>query len=99
MTVAAGLVVLGVHIGRRNSRSHPACLGLDPGGWWLSVGPKLSDHDILSGTHPHHKLTTAGPPPPPQKLGAAFKKREQVKTLIPPPPSCREGTGPLAMFH
>lgn len=86
MTVAPGSAVPGVRVGKRNSQSHPACLGLDPGGWWLSVGPKLSDHDILSGTHPH-------------RLGAAFNKKEQVKTLIPPPPSCREGTGPVAVFH
>lgn len=52
MIGAAGLAVLGVHVGNRNSRSHPARLGLDPDGWWLSL-----------------------------------------------PPSCREGSGPLAMFY
>lgn len=76
MTGAAGLSVPGVHVGNRNSRSHPACLGLDPDGWWLSVGPKLSDHDILSVTHSHHTLLSS-----PRKLGAAFKKREVGQNL------------------
>jgi hypothetical protein len=54
--VGALSTVPGVHVGRRNSRSHPVTLGLDPGGWWLSVGPKLSYYDFLSGTHPYQKL-------------------------------------------
>lgn len=52
VTVATRSAAPGVHVGKRNSQSHLACLGLDPGGWWLS-----------------------------------------------PPPSCREGTGPVAVFH
>lgn len=60
MAVAVGLAVPGVHVGRRNPQSNRACLELDPGGLWLSVGPKLSDHDILAGTHPYDK-----PLPPP----------------------------------
>lgn len=59
MIGAAGLAVLGVHVGNRNSRSHPARLGLDPDGWWLSVGPKLSDHVILC--YPLSSYTTIFP--------------------------------------
>lgn len=69
MTVAVGSAVPGVHVGRRNSQSHPACLGLDPGDWWLSVGPKVSDQDTLYGTHPHHKLL-----PPPGNWGQSSGK-------------------------
>lgn len=80
-------VAPGVHVGSSNPQSHPACSGLDPSSWWLSVGDKLAHPDILLGTHP--KLHLSG----------ALGKRDQVKALLPPPSSCREGTGPWAVFH
>lgn len=59
--------ILGAHVGRSNSQSHLSSLELDPGDWWLSVGPRLSDYSTL----PHHKLHSPG------KVGLAFLKRRK----------------------
>lgn len=66
MTVAAGSAVP-VSVSEKKLSEPSRMTGTGSSSWWLSVGPKLSDNDILPCN------------PPPSTEGSLQAAREQVK--------------------